>query len=215
MSNSYGIASRSFLRTLAIALACTLPILTGTALASEPNGIHPAFGDIDVRDPSRDLPVEFRSWYRNIGYQGGSCVQMSIGMAGCDQAVPAAQLLPFDSEYGKAILGGSNPQRVAGYCNSRQIRAWNITGRDTFAWMAWACRNGRDCAIGAGTNHFQTLVDHDVKLGRWYVCNNNSPTRIDEYDDNGFRSLHLASGPWVVVLDYPPRPAEPRYIKWW
>lgn len=166
-------------------------------------------------NPAQDLPVEIREWYRNIGYQGGSCVQMSLGMCGVDQNVPAAATLPFDSDYGKAILGGSGPSRVSNYCDERDIKAWNITGSDTFDWMRWACRNGRGCAIGAGTRHFQTLTGHDPRTGTWFVCNNNSPQRIDEYSEREFRNLHLSSGPWIVILDYPPHPPNPRYVAWW
>lgn len=161
---------------------------------------------------SLDVPVELRTWYRN---PDGSCVQCSIGMCGIDQNVPAAETPLWDTEYGRRERGGSGPDRVARYCRERGIRAYNITGRETWDWMKWATRNGRGAAIGAGSYHFQTLVGHDPAAGKWYVCNNNSPTRIDEYDEAGFRRLHLASGQWAVVLDYPPHPARPRYIKWW
>jgi hypothetical protein len=79
--------------------------------------------------------------------------------------------------------------------------------------MKWACATGRGAAIGAGRAHFQTLVAY--ANGRWYVCNNNSPQRIDEYTDAEFRKLHLASGPWVVILDAPPHPVRPKYVAWW
>jgi hypothetical protein len=45
--------------------------------------------------------------------------------------------------------------------------------------------------------------------------NNNGDQRIQEYSDDAFRRLHLASGPWIVVLDYPPAPAPPQLIAWW
>ena len=159
-----------------------------------------------------DLPVEIRQWFRN---PDGSCVQCSIGMCGVDQNVPAAATLLWDTEYGSRERGGSGPSRVADYCNRRGIRAWNVVGDDTFEWMKWACATGRGAAIGAGTNHFQTLVGYDPTAGRWYVCNNNSPERIDSYDEAQFRRLHLSSGPWVVILDYPPHPARPEYRPWW
>lgn len=177
--------------------------------------VSAAVAQAEQWNPTLDLPQEIREWYRNIGYQGGSCVQMSIGMCGQDQNVDAAATLPFDSEYGPAILGGSGPQRVAEYCNLRGIKAWNITGSQTFEWLKWASRNGRPAAIGAGTRHFQTLAGYRPDLGTWYVCNNNSPQKIDEYSEQGFRQLHLASGQWVVILDAPPHPANPRYVEWW
>jgi hypothetical protein len=90
-----------------------------------------------------------------------------------------------------------------------------VTGSTTWDWMAWATRNGRMAAIGAGGNHFQTLAGHDAAKHEWYVCNNQSPSRIDSYSDEGFRRLHLASGQWVVILDAPPHPARPHYVNWW
>lgn len=156
-----------------------------------------------------DVPADMRAWYRN---PDGSCVQCSIGMCGVDQNVPAAATLLWDTKYGPAERGGSWPSRVAGYCRSRGIRAWNVTGETTWEWMAWAVATGRGAAIGAGTAHFQTLVGGGDS---WLVCNNNSTDRIDEYDAAAFRRLHLASGQWVVVLDYPPHPARPEYVVWW
>lgn len=197
-------------RTLGSILVAVV-LFPGLLVAAECNG----FSAIDVRDPSRDLPVEFRLWYRNIGYQGGSCVQESIGMAGAVQNCPAAEFLSFDSEYGPAILGPSGPQRVIAYADQRDIPIWSITGSGTDEWMKWACRNGRDAAIGFGVKHFQTLVDHDVNRGRWYVCNNNSPQQVDEYDDREFEAGHNASGRWVVIIRGPSPPADPQFIPWW
>ena len=159
-----------------------------------------------------DLPKEIRGWYVN---PDGSCVQCSIGMCGVDQNVPAAATLLWDTCYGPKERGGSGPSRVARYCRERDIRAYNITGSNTWDWMSWACRTGRGAAIGAGRMHFQTLMGHDSHAGKWYVCNNNSTHKIDEYDEAGFRRLHLASGQWVVILDYPPHPKRPRYYRWW
>jgi hypothetical protein len=176
-------------------------LIAGLAQADEP----------DLR-LAVDLPVEIRAWFRN---PDGSCVQCSLGMCGVDQNCPAAATLLWDTEYGPRERGGSGPSRVAEYCRRRGIRAWNVTGETTWDWMRWATATGRGAAIGAGSNHFQTLMGHDAKQGLWYVCNNNSPGRIDTYSDAAFRRLHLASGPWVVVLDSPPHPARPRYLAWW
>lgn len=169
---------------------------------------------IECPDPklALDLPAAVRQWYRN---PDGSCVQCSIGMCGVDQNVPAAATLLWDTEYGPRERGGSGPSRVTSYAQRRGIRVWNITGSSTFEWMKWAARNGRGAAIGAGSMHFQTLVGYDPPSGTWFVCNNNSPKRIDEYTEAEFRRLHLASGQWVVVLDYAPHPARPRYVRWW
>ena len=159
-----------------------------------------------------DLPQEYRVWYRN---PDGSCVQCSIGMCGIDQNIPAAATLLWDTEYGNRERGGSGPSRVSRYCRERNIRVYNITGRSTWDWMKWACSTGRGAAIGAGSYHFQTLMGFDGATGTWYVCNNNSPQRIDAYSESGFRRLHLASGQWIVILDYPPHPARPQYVAWW
>lgn len=159
-----------------------------------------------------DLPADVRTWYRNFD---GSCVQCSLGMCGVDQNVPAAATLLWDTDFGPKERGGSGPSRVSEYCNRRGIQAYNVTGSNTWDWMKWAALTGRGAAIGAGTAHFQTLMGYDAAHGTWYVCNNNSPARIEAYDEHAFRRLHLASGQWVVILAYPPHPERPRYLRWW
>ena len=176
---------------------------------------YPALAaDPEPADPRLvlDLPAEQRAWFRN---PDGSCVQCSIGMCGLDQNVPAAATLLWDTDYGPRERGGSGPSRVAAYCQRRQIKVYNITGKNTWDWMRWAMSTGRGAAIGAGSYHFQTLVGYDPRTQTWYVCDNNSPTVIDAYSDAEFRRLHLASGQWVVILDYPPHPARPQYVRWW
>jgi hypothetical protein len=158
------------------------------------------------------FPADVRSWFRN---PDGSCVQCSIGMCGAWQNTPAATTLLWDTEYGTKVRGGSNPSRVANYCRIRGIKAWNVTGDNTWEWMRWAAKTGRMAAIGAGSAHFQTLVWHNPATDRWFVCNNNSPSRIDEYTWESFRRLHLASGQWVVILDTPAPPPPPLYSDWW
>jgi len=169
---------------------------------------------IECPDPklSVDLPAELRKWYRN---PDGSCVQCSIGMIGVDQNVPAAATLLWDTEYGRKERGGSGPSRVTNYARARGIRCFNVTGSSTWNWMKWACRNGRGAAIGAGGSHFQSLFGKLPDDSISYVCNNNSTHKIDEYSVEAFRRLHLASGTWVVVLDYPPHPPRPQYVIWW
>lgn len=169
---------------------------------------------VEPRDPrlAVDLPAELRAWYRN---PDGSCVQCSIGMCGVDQNVPEAATLLWDTEYGRAERGGSWPSRVAAYSHARGIRIYNVTGQGTWDWMKWAAVTGRGAAIGAGTAHFQTLMGYDPRTNTYFVCNNNSTNRIDAYDEAAFRRLHLASGQWAVILDYPPHPERPRYRQWW
>jgi hypothetical protein len=159
-----------------------------------------------------DLPQDQREWYRN---PDGSCVQCSLGMCGMDQDVPQAATLLWDTEYGPRVRGGSNFERVANYCDRRGIQAYNVAGSTTWEWMRWAALTGRGAAIGAGGSHFQTLYGYDPAHRKWYVCNNNSPQKIDEYTDEQFRRLHLASGQWCVILRYPPHPTRPEYVEWW
>ena len=156
------------------------------------------------------LPVETRMMFKN---HDGSCVQCSIGMCGAWNNTPSATYLLWDTEYGQKVRGGSGPSRVAKYCRERNIPIYNVTGKTTFAWMEWAARTGRFAAIGAGRNHFQTEYGRDKDF--WYVCNNNSPSKIDKYTNNEFKKLHLASGPWIVILDVPAPAPPPEYIKWW
>ena len=75
-----------------------------------------------------ELPAEVRAWYRN---PDGSCVQCSIGMVGVWNNNPNAATLLWDTDYGHAIRGGSTPSRVANYCNTRGISAFNVTGDTT------------------------------------------------------------------------------------
>jgi hypothetical protein len=178
---------------------------------------HSAYGQQRV-NTTMELPPEVRAWYRN---PDGSCVQCSIGMCGVWANSPAAATLLWDTEYGSAVRGGSWPERVAGYCEQRGIKAYNVTGSTTFEWMRWAAKTNRFAAIGAGTAHFQTLYGYDDRGTAdfsddlWFVCNNNSTSKIDQYTDAQFRRLHNASGPWCVILDTPAPPAVPTYKKWW
>ena len=159
-----------------------------------------------------EFPPEVRAWFRN---PYGSCVQCSIGMCGVWQNQPKATTLLWDSQYGSRVRGGSSPSRVENYCDRRQIPVYNVTGDVTWDWMKWTAKTGRMAAIGAGGSHFQTLCWWDSTSQRWYVCNNNSPTKIDEYTWTEFRRLHLASGEWVVILKTPAPPAYPSYVRWW
>ena len=182
----------------------------------------PSFA-IECPDPrlAVDLPKELRAKYDN---PDGSCVQCSIGMNGNDQSADRPMMLLWDYDADgdgkidaneRKVRGGSGPSRVAAYARARGIRIFNITGRDTIEWVKWAARNGRGCAIGFEPVHFQTFMGHDPKNGKWWVCDNNSTQRIDEFDAKTFRRKHYESGPWIVILDYPPSPTRPVYEEWW
>ena len=159
-----------------------------------------------------ELPPDVRAWYRN---PDGSCVQCSIGMNGIHMNCPQAYTLLWDTDYGDRVRGGSYPSRVEAYAKKRNIPIYNVTGSNTWEWMQWACKTGRFAAIGAGGAHFQTLYGWNPATNKWYVCNNNSPKVVDEYTDEQFRRLHLASGQWIVVIDKPPPPMTARYAQWW
>lgn len=171
----------------------------------------------DPRDTrwSADIPAEFRELFRN---PDGSCVQCSIGMIGIDANDPSAYTLLVDSEFGNKVRGGSWPGRTAEYTKIRKIKCWNVTGRETYDAMVWATETGRGAAIGFKTSHFCTLMGSIVDRAgqrRWFVCDNNTPEKVDEYSDAEFRRLHEASGPWCVILDQPPAIVRPRYVDWW
>lgn len=159
-----------------------------------------------------ELPPAVRAWYRN---PDGSCVQCSNGMVGVHNNIIELATLLWDTEYGAKVRGGSWPSRVEQYCNARGIKVYNVTGENTWDWMRWAAKTGRFAAIGAGSAHFQTLYGWDPQRNVWFVCNNNSPTRVDTYTWEQFRRLHLASGQWVVIPDYAAPPVSPSYVDWW
>lgn len=163
-----------------------------------------------------ELPAPQREIFRN---PDGSCVQCSNGLVGMHINRPAQTFLLWDTEYGPAVHGGSWPGRVADYAKRRGMRIYNVTGNsyaDTRPWMIWAAKTNRFAAIGAGGRHFQTLYGYIPGAEKpWLVCNNNSPQTIDEYSEQGFRRLHEASGPWVVVPDEPSTAPPPRIVPWW
>lgn len=185
---------------LVIGLCCS------SAIAAEP-----------LTEPPRQmmqLEPATRAWFVN---PDGSCVQCSIGMAGVHGNNLNAATLLWDTEFGPAIRGGSNPLRVENYCNKRGIVAWSVTGAtvdDTIPWMEWAAKTGRFAAIGCGRQHFQTLYGYDPRSSEWYVCNNNSTHRVDRYTDQQFRALHAESGPWCVILEKSSS-VPPRIVTWW
>lgn len=156
------------------------------------------------------LSRETRCFYFN---PDGSCVQLSIGIAGVHCNDPKASSLPFNSVYGEGIRGGSDPARVANYCNRRGIKAYSVTGKTTKDWIRWAGETNRFGAIGAGSQHFQTLYGYDPDRKVYLVCNNQCPERITEYSEPEFLRLHYESGPWVVILQRPSSPA-PVLTEW-
>jgi len=177
-------------------VSCLLPLC---AVAYEPTTLHLA-----------ELSEGTRIRYFN---PDGSCVQLSIGLSGTIQNVPVAARLPFDSEFGSGIRGGSDPSRVAAYCDKRHIPAYQITGRPTIKWIEWGVRNGRFPAIGLSTRHFQTVFGWDEKADMFYVCNNQTPKTIDIMPRSKFLQLHHQSGEWIVLLKNV-SPSNPKLVNW-
>jgi len=183
-----------------------------------------SFGAVFGEEPRTKPPLqcmhigpETRSIYRNQPDGGGSCVQMSLGMCGCNSNNENAACLPFESCYGKAERGGSLPSRVERYCDQRGIRVYNVTGRsidDTMPWIEWSAKTGRFAAIGFTEAHFQTLYGYDPVTKQYLVCDNNSPNRVDRYDERTFRQKHQACMPWCVILEKPTSP-PPNLKPWW
>ena len=181
----------------------------GFAWADEPRTKPPLY--------AMHIKAPVRNWYRNQPDFGGSCVQMSLGMCGCQSNDENAACLPFDSVYGEAVRGGSLPSRVERSCDARGIRAFNVTGRsidDTMPWIEWAGKTGRFAAVGFTEAHFQTLYGFDHAKKEFYVCDNNSPSQVSRYTEQQFREKHRACMPWCVILEKPSSP-PPNLDPWW
>ena len=162
--------------------------------------------------PSIGLPDAQLLRFRN---SDGSCVQCTIGMLGVSQNCPAAEFLLWDSRYGPRVRGASNTDRVRAYCQRRGIRAWQVTGDDTIAWIRWACLTGRGAAVTFYKNHMVLAAGFDPRTGTYWVIDNNAPTRRTPYSEREFVRLHAMGGRWAVVLDYPPPLPPPVYVNWW
>lgn len=203
---------------IAAVLAIAIPWPSvGCCFAQEVIGESLIVGDAPFNYPAyMEVPAELRAWFRN---PDGSCVQCSQGLVGMNGNLPKMTFLLWDTEYGKAEHGGSWPGRVAAYAKQRGMRIFNVTGNgyeDTRPWMLWAAKTNRYAAIGAGGSHFQCLYGYIPGAAKpWLVNNNNSTSVIDEYTEEGFRRLHMASGPWVVVPDEPASAPPPRIVEWW
>jgi len=184
-----------------------------------------ALDSLIVVAPISDAPELFASqmqlsdeaicWYFN---PDGSCVQCSIGMVGVHcKDLNAASLL-WKTAYGKAERGGSYPSRVKAYFDRRGIRGWNVTGWPvTREWAIWSTQTGRFAAIGFFGSHFQTLYAYNPKSDKpWGIMNNWARTNpsIDWYSEKDFQRLHLASGPWIVVLERPGSD-NPEIVQYW
>ena len=183
-------------------------LVTGLVLWLSLSFCSPAPGQEYSYPLAVDLPEEHRVRFVN---PDGSCVQCAIGMLGVHQNCPAAELLLWQSEYGRPVRGGSGPSRVRSYCNGRGIPAYNITG-ETMPWVEWSLRTGRGAAVMWGGNHMVTAVGISPDGSQVAVCDNNSPERIRWYSREQFERYHNG---WVVILRLPPPPGEPVFYPWW
>ncbi len=149
------------------------------------------------------------------GNPDGSCVQLSNGMVGCNNNIIQFSTLPFASDYGKPVRGGSGPSRVASYAAARGVPIWNVTGSSSIEWAKWACRTGRFAAIGFFSGHFQTLYGYEPATEKpWIILNNWYNKSTTRYSEAEFKRLHLQSGPWIVVPKRATSP-PPEIVRWW
>jgi hypothetical protein len=158
------------------------------------------------------------NYFANGRLVHNSCVYCSAGMTGCHNNLGSWSFMLWDTEYGKACRGGSYPSRFANDAKSRGMRLYNVTGRtyeDMRPWFEWIAKTNRFAAIGAGGSHFQTYYGRNWSEDKFYVCNNNSTSRVDSYSPDAFQRLHMASGPWVVVPDEPATAPPPQVVQWW
>ena len=174
----------------------------------------PAVGNLNPPGViAMDIPDRERLWFFNTD---GSCVQCSAGMVGLRGNLPAWTFLLWDTEYGRAQRGGSGPDRVARYARARGMKLFNVTGRETYAYMEWAAKTGRFAAIGFFGRHFQTHYGRDYTGEAYLVCNNWSGCKLTSYTLAEFKRHHEASGLWCFVPDEPPAPPGPfKVVEWW
>jgi hypothetical protein len=164
------------------------------------------------------LPGQVSQWFVNTD---GSCVQCSISNCGVWQNDPRASTLLFSTSFGPRVRGGSGPSRVEAYSERRNIPIYNVTGRPTWEWMAWASRTGRMAAIGCFRAHFQTQLyqaTSDPADDKPYKVRNNwHGTTGTHYawTEAEFKRHHQASGNWAVILKGPSPPMTPLYVEWW
>lgn len=189
---------------LTVAVMILAVLLARFAWAVENMAADEYFGEM--------FPKAQREAFEN---SSGSCVMFSTSAAGIWQNQPIAWTLTWDTEYGCAVRGGSTPSRFERDAKARGLDALSVTGSMTYDYMRWGIRNGRWVAIGAGTAHFQTLVDYDdrgtpqTSDDYWYVWNCNRYHTVTRYTDAEFRRLHEASGRWCIVMKaYPDRPGN-------
>lgn len=200
----------SALALVIVAWALVIPALAPAAEATPSPDGRPWF--------VVSLPSAERVRFRN---PDGSCVQCSLSMAGVACAIPAAENLLWDTEYGPKIRGGSGPDRVKAYCNARAIPAYNVYGASALDWCRWGLRNGHPVAITWSTNHMILACGYSGETldaeSYYAICDNNSPDKIQWIKPDVFRKWFCAFGGsgWCVILKTPPPPGAALYVPWW
>lgn len=193
---------------IAILLAFT-PAIASAQQASRDLGKLVADPQPSTTVQCLQVPLAIRKRYPN---PDGSCVLLSSGLGGIHTNDPKSWSLPFNTELGKAVRGGANPERIAQVFAQRGIRAYNVTGRPSIPMARWAVKTGRACAIGFDYEHFQLVWGYDDSRKVWYVWDNRYPDQLREYTESEFEAMHDRSGRWVIVLDQPadriPKPRD-------
>lgn len=202
--------------TCAVVRAMLIVAISLPVLGADPPSPNPPARKSTVRTMQLSDSVRQRALNRT-----GDCVQCSLVHCGHHCDVPEAATLLWDTKYGPAVLGGSTPTRVAGYCNQRHIEAYNVTGiENTKAFLKYASETGRFAAVGCWPAHFQTYYGRKVAADgtvTHLVCNNQTRDQIAnvrEYSDAEFWRLHMQSGAWCIVLKKP-NSENPEFDEWW
>jgi len=145
----------------------------------------------------------------------GSCVQASIACQGAHAGVPAAEFLLENSPYGPAELGGSWPERVERYAQSRGMAIYNVEGTPTIDYIDWALERGCYVSITYGQAHMINTVGRKPS-GEYILWDNNFPTELRTVDRSTFLQEHRSyGGGWCVILRGPAPPPwqrAPSYI---
>ena len=132
----------------------------------------------------------------------GSCVQASLSMVGAHHHCPPAAMLLEDSEYGKAVLGGSWPERVADYCKARNIPIVNVEGNQSVQAIEACLRTGRYCGVTYGQAHMICAVGMTPDAKTFYIVDNNYPDEVRAVDRNTFISEHRGyAGGWTAYIN--------------
>lgn len=174
-------------------------------------------------DASETIPADQRQRFVNAT-RPGSCVWCSIGMVGVDANNPAAEMLHFDSQYGKAMQGGATSNEAAAACRDRNIDAMVLHGSSSLETIDAALDSGRAVGItwtphyrSGSPAHFITALGRTADGATYYVCDNRWPEKISSYTRAEFVSNYGLDRGWCVIIKGPkPLPwRAPPVLEWW